>query len=185
MTNFYQAVPSDVTFTSEQLLSCARDGRSVSSIGYGFACSGEAPAPQHGFILRWVNRQGMGNHGDLVLGVDRSAPRALQARASAALTDGEIARAMRQTGCSRKVAAILVRSMRGISYGRERAVQQAAMVLARLAPDTLAAAPPSGGGLGRWLDSLPWKLRAELPGASCPRMDSAVRIARRLIGVDA
>lgn len=181
MTNFYAVAPNDATYDEDYLLCQAREGLPIQSCGYGYGDTSETPRPQHGFSFTWVNRQGMGNHGNLVLGVDLSASRALQSRARAALTEGEITRAMRQTGCSRESAIILVRAMRGIAYGREKAVQQAALVLARLAPDTLAEAPPSGGGLGRWLDSLPWQLRAELPSASCPRMDSSVRIARRLL----
>jgi hypothetical protein len=92
-----------------------------------------------------------------------------------------------QLECTQVEAEMFDRACRGVEYSREPSVVRAAWLLARADRTYLASAPPSGRGLRRWLDNLRYvsprsaALAAELPALSCPRLDSAIVIAREMI----
>ena len=182
MPQFYTAAPSDSVYTREELDSAAEAGRPLCAVGYGFACTDQTPEPQHGWRFRWINRRGMGNHGCLVLLPTDSRTWAIHRRGRLARLR-ELLPEVSEAGLD-----LLDQAARGQEHGSEPAVLRAAWALAGLAPDTLEACPGVGGGIARWRDDARWespraaRIMSELPPLSCPRLDSAVGIARRLQG---
>jgi hypothetical protein len=65
--NFYD-VDADLSAVPVEELDriAIENGGVVRSIGYGYACRGQV-VPSEEWSGRWINRQGMGNHGTLIL----------------------------------------------------------------------------------------------------------------------
>ena len=179
MTDFYPAAPRAAQYSRDELFEAAASGGVLTSIGYGYACSNETPAPQHGFRFQWINTAGMGNHGSLVLiGTTPETRRALLAgRAKAVATELSV---------SLDTAAALLRAARGVRRGHEPAVLRAAIALACLPLGILDSYPGSGGGADRWRRRVTgWRCdehRDAVLAISCPRLDAAVEVAQAVIG---
>jgi len=180
MAQFHSATPRDSAYTREELDSAAETGRPLRAIGYGFETNDETPEPQHGWRFQWINKRGMGNHGSLVLIPTDARTRSIHRRGRLARLR-EILPSVSEAGLD-----LLDRAARGQQHCHEPDVLRAAWSLAGLAPATLQACPGVGGGIARWRDEARWespraaRIVAELPSMSCPRLDSAVAIARRL-----
>lgn len=176
MSHFYPAAPADMRYPRDVLDGYAARGGVVTAIGYGYGCNNETPQPQHGYSFRWVGKCGMGNHGWLVLVGETPRTRELLHR-------GRVTATARDLGVDEATAVALTRAAAGIQYGHERLVLRAALALAHLPPGSLDSAPRVGGGLSRWCD--PGMLGREAWEAtrllSCPRLASAIEIARRCV----
>lgn len=103
MSNFYETDKGVSGMTAQELDRIALDRAGVvGSIGYGYAVPGEVGELPGGWTARWVNTQGMGNYGTLVL-----VPVTDRARAIA--REGKI-RAFERAGLSRSQAVRLYRA---------------------------------------------------------------------------
>ncbi|MCP4523716.1 MAG: hypothetical protein GY828_05895, partial [Candidatus Gracilibacteria bacterium] len=68
--NTYYTLDTDYTsnYTTEELDSRVMKGEFVlQSIGFGYECIGDDPKLPGGWKAKWINSQGMGNHGQLVI----------------------------------------------------------------------------------------------------------------------
>ncbi|MEJ5209365.1 hypothetical protein [Denitratimonas sp. CY0512] len=102
MGNFYDAPHGLGSMSAQELDHIALErGGVVRSIGYGYALTGEVGELPGGWTARWINTQGMGNHGTLVLSP-------LTARARGVAREGAI-RSFERAGLTRLQAQRLYR----------------------------------------------------------------------------
>lgn len=86
---------------------------------------------------------------------------------------------MRELDVDASSAAALDRAARGVSYSREVDVIEWALWLTHMRPDTLETFPGVGRGARAWAGRhMPMWMRM-----SMPRLDSAVTIAQRCLGL--
>jgi hypothetical protein len=164
MGDFYECDRGYSDMTQAQLDACALEGGVVGGIGYGYATRGETP-DRHGYGAVWVNSQGMGNHGTLVL-VAKSR------RAAEFLRTGRLNALVRDFGITRALAARIDDARKGVQYGREHLV--VATVLANPHVEW-SSFPGVGNGAARWAER--WGIDGWL---SCPRLEAAATIAAKL-----
>lgn len=148
-----------------ELDAIALRGGCMGSIGYGYATRGSAPEDRHGYGFRWINSQGMGNHGSLVL-IPRSK------RAAEFIRNGKVSQFMRDFGLDYQDADSLYSVTRGVRRGLEHGVL-AYCVATR---DCVAAwqhAPDSS-----WRERTRWEQEWRMPHSdlSCPRWDAVCAI---------
>ena len=143
MGTYYDTDLGVSTLSKSELDQIALNGGHVGSVGYGYACTGTLPAERFGYGFRWVNTQGMGNHGALVL-VPRSA------HAAEYLRQGKVGQFMADLGLGYQQADALYSATRGVKYGLEPEVLTYA-VQTREYNVAWAHFPGEGHGVRRWL----------------------------------
>ncbi len=148
--------------TQAEMNRAALTGHPLTSIGYGYACSGQAD-PRHGYELIWADRRGMGNHGDAYL-------RGTTSHTKWLVWQGKRNRLMEEHGCTEEMATTILRA----KSGTERTVVDLAL---RSCHDSAwKSYPGCGGGVGRWLGRTGFNCE-EL---SAPRLDRVFAIASAL-----
>lgn len=134
----------------------------VGHIGYGYAETGDIGLLPGGWTARWINTQGMGNYGTLVL-----VPQ--DARSRAISREGKI-RSYMDAGLTREQAARLHRAR---AQYKEELVHVLADVLACEGQKMALLAHPGtygpGSGRGQWLRAWGQVFGAEGLGLSAPR----------------
>lgn len=164
MGDFYNTDCGADRLTAEELEKIALAGGVVGGIGYGSACIGELPAERHGYGFKWINRQGMGNHGDVVL-------TAKSAHAAAMLRQGKVAAWMAEFGLTYQAADSLYDATKR-AHGREWQVIEYAVRTRRHA--AWATFPGCMNGVWGWFK------RWNMPETTCSagRLDAVAAVIK-------
>lgn len=154
-----------------ELDAIALRGGCIGSIGYGYATRGRPPEDRHGYGFRWIDTQGMGNHGSLVL-VARSK------RAAEYIRQGKVAQFMRDFNLNYQEADRLYSATRGVC----RSLEHGVLAYCVATRDCVAAwqhAPDS-----TWRSRARWESEWGMPHAdmSCPRWASVCAIMSAWLG---
>lgn len=164
MGDYYDTDCGASSKTKEELDIIALAGGVLGIIGYGYACQDKLPTERHGYGLRWINSQGMGNHGDLVL-------TAKTPHAAELLRQGKVALWMREFGLTYQEADGLYDATKR-AHGREWRVLEYA-VRTRRHP-AWAAFPGCMNGVWRWFK------RWNMPETKCSaeRLDAVAAVIK-------
>lgn len=143
-------------------------GGVIGGIGYGYATRGQLPTESHGYGFRWINSQGMGNYGTLILvGVSSEAREFLR--------QGKVARMMRDLNLDYTAADALYSAACGVRRGMEKEVLAYAAQTADCRP-AWAHFPGVGKGVGKWLAE--WQMPTTK--LSVPRLAAVAEIISHL-----
>jgi len=154
--------------TRQQLDAIALNGGKVGGIGFGYATRGALPHERYGYGFCWINTQGMGNHGVLVL-----VPRTQ--RAAEYIRQGKIRAWMHGYNLTYQEADALYSAAQGVQYGFESGVIEYALKTKEFthAWDHF---PGAGGGVWRWHE----KWRMPQTDLSVWRLDAVHHIVTNL-----
>lgn len=168
MSNFYEVDLGASEATQKDLDEIALfHGGRLGTIGYGYRIRGPLPKERHGYGFLWINTQGMGNHGTVVL-----TPRSDRAREM--LRAGRVLELEKEYNIPHKLALRLEAAQRGVPYSRESRVIKC--VLANINSPGWDCYPGSGNGVWRWVNA--WCI--DPCGCTAPRLDSVAEIIKRL-----
>lgn len=172
MTKFYETDKGVSNMTAQELDAIAlKRGGIVGSIGYGYAVPGEVGELPGGWSAQWINTQGMGNYGTLVL-----VP--LTARARAIAREGKV-RAFQHAGLSRVQAERLYRA--NVRYKFELVGLLADLLDHPAQVQAMLAHPGSygfGSGRAAWLRSWGAVFGPEGLGLTAPREAALAQMVR-------
>ena len=176
MGNFYNTTFAIESMSVEQLDRIAvEQAGNCGGIGYGYACAGEVGKLAGGWSAMWTNRQGMGNHGDLILVPTDKRTRALA-------REGKV-RAFMSAGLTREEAVRLQRVKARYKFelvGMLRNILDDKGKVAAICAHPGTYGP--GSGRTKWWEAWGYPMWPEGMGLSAPREVELVTMVRAIVG---
>ena len=166
MSSFYDTDLGVSRLGLEDLNKAALAGGRLGGIGYWYARTCEIP-PRHGYGFAWVNTNGTGNCGTLVM-----VPRSREA--AEYLRQGRVSLIMREHGLEYSDADALYSACCGVRYGMEAGVMAYAVMTRDCGP-AWGHFPGVGSGVWRWFRD--WRMPET--DLSAPRLGAVAEILKR------